>query len=123
MYAITQLLSGKWYCQCMVQDGCDRWEEDTREEAVRSLIRAARSVNSAYIREDDIVFQKQDPKPPVSEETKLSTFDEKMLREIKSGQLKVLPFDHYLLKYRITEKEAEMMVKVREGEAYVRYYD
>lgn len=125
MYIITELTTGKWYCELMIQDGWERWEKNTREEALRSMIRGARALNNSYIHEGDIVFQKQAPKPTIrmSEGTLLSAEDEKLLKQIKSGHLKVLPFDHYLLKYRITEKEAEMVIKVREGDAYWNYYE
>ena len=124
MYIITEGLDGLWHCELMIQDGWERWTAHSREEAITSMIKGARTLNHGYIREDDITFQKQRPKPPVYQQDGmvLSAEDEKLLREIKSGQKKVLAFDDPILKYRITEKEAEMIVAVREGDAYFNYY-
>lgn len=56
MYRITQLTTGMFLCECQIQDGTESWQEAIRQEAVQSLIRAARTLNGVYIREDDIEF-------------------------------------------------------------------
>jgi len=121
MYSITQLTNGKWYCEVVIQDGTERWEHDTREEAVRSVISGARVLNGSYIREDDISFHVQQPKVPwVSNAgVPISDADENLLREIRRGAKKVLDFDNYLLKYRITQEEADLIIDIREGKARV----
>jgi len=121
MYSITQLNNGKWYCEVRIQDGTERWEKDTREETVRSVISGARVLNGSYIREDDISFHIQPPKMPVVTQAGVPIFeaDEKLLLEIKRGAKKVLDFDHYLVKYRITQDEADLIVDIREGKARV----
>jgi len=99
MFSITQLTNGKWYCEVVIQDGTERWERDTREEAVRSVISGARVLNGSYIREDDISFHVQPPKIPVVTQSgiPISEADEKLLQEIRRGAKKALDFDHYLL--------------------------
>jgi hypothetical protein len=118
MYTITELLTGKWYCELMVQDGYERWHENTREEAVQQMIKGARILNNSYIREDDITFQQQRPKPLISTHS-ISVEDDQLLKDIKGGRQIVLPFDHYFFQYRITKEEGEMLVKIREGDLVV----
>lgn len=121
MYSITRMLDGSWYCECRIQDGTERWSHKSRQEAVHSLISGARTLNGSYIREDDIAFYEQPPQPVcVTTNGKvISKEDEKLLSDIRRGAKKVLEFDHYLLKYRITEKEAQMLLDIREGNLHV----
>jgi hypothetical protein len=121
MYTITQLTNGKWHCEVVIQDGTERWDHDTREEAVRSVISGARVLNGSYIREDDITFLVQPPKVPVVTQAgiPISEADEKLLQDIRRGAKKVLDFDHFLLKYRLTREEADLIVDIREGKARV----
>jgi hypothetical protein len=121
MYNITKLLNGEWYVECRIQDGTERWHKASRQEAVHSLISAARTLNGSYIREDDISFHEEERQPPtVTQSGKaISTEDEKLLNDIRRGAKKVMDFDHYLLRTRITEKEANMIVDIREGKLHV----
>lgn len=120
MYDIWKLLNGKWYVECRIQDGTERWEEPTREKAVQSLIQAARTLNGSYIREDDISFGEEEP-PPVtrSGDRILSTEEVKLLSDISRGAKVPLEFDHYLLRYRITKEEADLLINIREGKLRV----
>jgi hypothetical protein len=96
----------------MVQDGWERWEEKNQEEAVRSMIKAARALNHDYITIHDIdFFDKPNTKKPDE--------DEKLLSEIKSGHKVVLPFDDPRIKYRIRPEECELIIKIREGDVKV----
>jgi hypothetical protein len=121
MYSITKLQNGEWLVECRIQDGTERWREKSRQEAVHSLISGARVLNHSYIREDDISFYEEQPKPPTVTQggTVISAEDEKLLSDIKRGAKKVLDFNHYLLEYRITEQEAQMLLDIREGKLTV----
>jgi hypothetical protein len=121
MYDITRLLNGEWLVECRIQDGTERWREKSREAAVHSLISGARVLNHGYIREDDISFHEEQLQPPTFTPggKVISKEDEQLLSDIKRGAKKVIDFDHYLLKYRITEKEAEILVDIREGKRTV----
>ena len=121
MFYITKLLNGKFLCECVIQDGTERWHEDTEEKAVQSLIQGARVLNGSYIRADDITWQTEVEKVPTRSITGrvISANQEKLLDDIDRGAKKVLEFDHFLLKYRITKDEAEMVVKIREGKLRV----
>lgn len=121
MYIITQRNDGKWLCSVMIQDGWEQWEENSRQEAIHSVISGARVLNHSYIHESDINFQVEEPKKNVvtSNNMVLNEQDEKTLNDIKRGELKVLPFDHYLLKYRITKEEAELLIQLREGKVKI----
>jgi len=114
MYQITHLSDGSWLVECMIQDGWERWNESCRENAIHSLIAAARVMNGAYIREDDIQHFVQ-PAAAMPTKEDMPEADLKLLADIKRGAKKVLDFDHYLLKYRISEEEAKMVVDIREG--------
>lgn len=82
--------------------------------AKESIVRNNRIFNNVFIPVDAIevhLFQKR---------TEEITIDElKLLKEIKSGEKVVLPFNHYLVKYNLTEKECEIIQKIREGELKV----
>lgn len=121
MYAITKLNSGKWLVQCQIQDGTERWEEDTLDKAVCSLITAARTLNHDYIRIDDIRLHEEQPRPVTRTQDGqiLSEDEEKLLADIRRGDKKVLETDHFLLRYRITQAEADLLLAIREGKAQV----
>ena len=114
MYTITQKLDGTFLCCVRMQDDTERFVEPTREKAIQSVIQSARVLNHSYIREDDIEFFQETHSP-----TLLSAEDKQLLDDIKRGAKVVLDFDHYLLKYRITEFEAEQLVRIREGDLRV----
>lgn len=99
MYWITKLNNGKYLCEVRIQDGTERWTEESEDEAVHSVIQGARVLNGSYIRRDDISIWNEPPKQPNT----VSDEDMKLLSEIRRGAKKVLDFDHYLLKYRITQ--------------------
>ncbi len=74
MYSIVELGdSGKLFqCICRIQDGTERWTEDSRQKAVRSLIGAAKVMNGATISESDIYFEPRIPHSTSS--TEISPF-------------------------------------------------
>ena len=59
MYTIYLLLSGKFYCMGKLQDGTERWEEDTLEEAIKSMKSFAKALNGTKIKKKDIEFFKE----------------------------------------------------------------
>lgn len=113
MYYITELNNGKFACIVTIQDGSERWFKDTKQEAIYSVIQSARVLNHAYITEEDIEFSEE---PPLQSSPAMTKNEKKLLDEIKSGHKVVLNFNDYRLKYRITEKECELIQKIREGE-------
>ena len=62
-YTITQLGRDKFACGVMIQDGWERWEEHSVDEAIQSVIRAAKTLNGTELTKENIsiVF------PPVAE--------------------------------------------------------
>lgn len=53
-YTITQLGQDKFACGVMIQDGWERWEERTLDEAVRSVIDAAKVLNGTELTRENI---------------------------------------------------------------------
>lgn len=115
MYTIIRLLNGKWAVECRIQDGTERWQEDSRKEAVRSLIRAAKTLNGSHIHEGDIEFLEQREQPART----MSAEEAQLLDDIKSKRKIVLDRDDKRLRYRITDKECDMILRIREGELEV----
>ena len=64
MYSITELSNGNCQCLCRIQDGVDRWTSQTKEQAVRSLIKAAKTMNGTTITEKNIHFEGPIPHYP-----------------------------------------------------------
>lgn len=58
MYSIIELEGGKFQCICYIQDGVENWIETSRDEAIQSLVRAAKTLNGSSITEVDIHFRK-----------------------------------------------------------------
>lgn len=60
LYSIVELGDSEklFQCACRIQDGTERWTEDTREKAVTNLIGAAKMMNGATITEKDIHFDR-----------------------------------------------------------------
>lgn len=117
MYSIQQKTTGQWHCECVIQDGTERWDEDTREAAVRSLIRAARTLNGSYITEKDINFKQI--KPEVLPQRVVSEDEWELLTAIKNRSKIVLDYNDLRVLYRILPEECEMIVKIREGDLIV----
>jgi DNA-nicking Smr family endonuclease len=109
MYTIIDNQTGKYQCRVEIQDGIETWEKDDLEKAFQSVIKAARVLNGDYINQKDITFLSED-RPQIKSQ------DSILLDKIKYGEKVVLDFNDYRLKYRITEKECEMIQKIREGE-------
>lgn len=59
MYTITKCLDGKFFCECIIQDGTERWLKQDIDEAVNSMKRAAEILNGAKIKKRDISFRQQ----------------------------------------------------------------
>lgn len=116
MYYITRKSNGDWLCAVTIQDGTERWEKKTRKEAVESVISGARVLNHSYIHEDDINISEE---VPLSPERKITEEDWKLLQDIKRRAKIVLEHNDYRIKYRITQKEADLIIDIREGKKKV----
>lgn len=110
MYKIKKLSDRGYFCSVQVQDGREEWTEQFREQAVWSVIRAARTLNGAYIREDDIEFSDEKP-----DTYKLADQNRILLDEIQRGAKVVLDCTDPRIRYRITPEECDIIVKIREG--------
>ena len=75
MYSVIELGdSGKLFqCMCRIQDGVERWKDDSREDAVQNLIDAAKILNGVIITEEDIHFEPRIPNFTCTEANPLST--------------------------------------------------
>ena len=56
MYDIYELEDGTFECHGRVQDGTEKWNESTIQEAVKSLKQFAETVNRRKIKKADIKF-------------------------------------------------------------------
>lgn len=72
MYSIIELGNGTYQCICRVQDGIERWTEETKEKAVRSLIGGAKAMNGVDITEREIHFEAQIPHFTSAEDSPLT---------------------------------------------------
>ena len=117
MYCITAMLDGTYWCEGRVQDGTERWPKPTRKEATQSMIQFARVMNGMYITKKDITYLVEETPIPMP----VSDKDSQMLADIKSHRLIVLNRDDLRIKYGITDEECRLIVKIREGDAIVRY--
>jgi hypothetical protein len=116
MYRITKLLNGKYWIECTIQDGTERWERDTRNEAISSLISAARSLNGNRITASDITFLGEKPEKP---DKSVTDEEYEIIRGIRTRHLKVLPYDHHALKFNITHEECVVLQAIREGDLHL----
>lgn len=107
----------RYFCVVTIQDGTEAWHEDTLEDAVYSIISAARTLNGMYIHESDITKFPYAKKSPLN----VSERDFKILNDIHTGKLTTINPNHPILKYGISEKEAEWIVAIREGRAKLNY--
>lgn len=117
MYSVIALPNGKYQCNCRIQDGTERWEKATLEEALQSMVQAARVMNGSYIRHDEIEVHASSPIRPTA--NTVSDEDMALLLDIKREAKVVLEHNHYLLKYRLTEEECRLVQAIREGDAKV----
>jgi hypothetical protein len=116
LYAVIAKPNGKYICECGIQDGTERWEEDTLEEALQSVVRAAKTLNGTYLRPDQIARLTQQELPV---ERAVSDEDWQLLEAIKSKHKVVLDHDHHLIKYNLSQGECELIQALREGNAIV----
>ena len=109
IYRVTGRGDGTFVCECSVQDGTERWTEDDKDAAIRSVVRAARTFNGCFIRPDEVEFVE------FSLNTKIIASDEQLLRNIRCGQLIVLKFNDPRIAYRLTNEELQLILDIREG--------
>ena len=56
-YTITQLGQDRFACGIMIQDGWERWEERSLDEAVQSVIHAGKALNGMELTSENILMQ------------------------------------------------------------------
>ena len=56
MYTIVKLMNGKYYCMFRLQDGTERFYEDTLDAAVKHAKNFAKVCNGTKITRKDITF-------------------------------------------------------------------
>ena len=110
-----QPLEKRYLCVLQIQDGKETWFSNTLEEAQQSMIRAARTMNGAYIRTDDIVVSHHRESSNENLGLHISPEEHQLLEDIRHGRLVTLKYDDPLLKYRLTVEECEKIVQMREG--------
>ena len=71
MYTIIYGLDGLFHCDCMIQDGHERWTEKSLEEAIKSMKVAADVLNHSKIKKKDITILKEVQKQVVDKDLKL----------------------------------------------------
>lgn len=101
--------NGKYNCQLRIQDGIERWEESTLEKAQTSLIQADRIMNGNYTLAyeiNHIVDESEPDRPPGIRE---------LWDDIRRGNKVVLERSDPRVKYRLTDDECELIIKIREG--------
>lgn len=139
MYTINQTPTGKFACSLTIQDGTERWERDTLEEAVTSVITAARVMNGTYLLREEVTisqcpecgYQPGDPgehsdyscKLGMSSSVKVvptcTESERKLLDSINTGHKVVLDANDTRIKYRITTYECETILQLREGKLFL----
>lgn len=117
MYSIYKIKENLFNCSVQIQDGTETWTEKTFEEAVFSVIISARDFNGSYIRKDDIIYVDNTSLPDKKIEVNEEDFD--LLKSIKGRYKYVLDHNDLRIKYRITDEECEMIIKIREGKLIV----
>jgi hypothetical protein len=59
VYDIYAMLDGTFRCHGRIQDGTERWQSPTMEEAVKSMKTHAKVMNGTKIKRKDIRFWKE----------------------------------------------------------------
>ena len=59
MYSIIQKIDGSFLCECVIQDGTERWTETNLEDAIKSMKSSAKFLNGSKIKRKDIEFLKE----------------------------------------------------------------
>ena len=57
MYSIIKQADGTYLCECVIQDGTERWTKATLEDAIQSLKEAGKALNGwDKVRKKDISY-------------------------------------------------------------------
>ncbi len=59
-YVIVLALDGKYHCAGRLQDGTERWTEETQEAAITSMKQFAKVMNHTRIKKKDITFLREE---------------------------------------------------------------
>lgn len=54
MYMVTEVGPGDFLCEVMLQDGYERWHENSLKKAIQSVISGAKVMNGAVIGDDGV---------------------------------------------------------------------
>jgi hypothetical protein len=102
---------GSFLCEYRIQDGTERFTEKTLNDAIHGLISAARAMNGSFITEKNIEVRDEVvvPNPPMSDA------DAKTLSDIRRGVSVLLDAQDKRIRYRITDEDCELIVRIREG--------
>lgn len=123
MYSINVLPGGIFECLCRIQDGTERWEENSLENAISTMISAAWTMNGTRINRTMITVnncdESYDERYKRGVKSSMLSEDAKLLDSIKTGHSKVLPFDDFRLKANLLPEEVDMIFAIREGRAKV----
>jgi hypothetical protein len=88
------------------------WPAVTKEKAIQLLIRYARELNDEYISIEDIAMYDSSLENKNQDRVRDALA---LLDGVDRGEFVVLHKNHYLVKYRITQDEADLIVGIREG--------
>jgi hypothetical protein len=72
MYRITKLLCGFYWCECQLQDGNERFQERTLEDAIDAVKKFAKVMNGTKIKKKDIAFFKEEMVKPTTTVVKVN---------------------------------------------------
>lgn len=108
-YTVTKLQLNVWECVMQSGDQKDSWRAETMEKAAKLLIKYARELNDEYISMADISVYDYDP------EVDRNADANKLLSAVENGEIFVFHKSHPIVKYRITQDEADLIVGIREG--------
>lgn len=93
MYTI-ECINNSYYCYCRIQDGIERWQSKTLEEAIDSMIKAAKAYNHAKITQDDIEIQVPKNNTRLPKEKLAVTLREEIIEDIKTTHDAVFHFSN-----------------------------
>lgn len=119
MYSIVEKLDRTWVCEVRIQDGIERFTEQSRQEAIFSVIKSARILNGTYITEKDIEFLKEWAPAPGEEpggRELAADANRTLLDKIRRKELVVLPHNDPRVAMNITPEECDLIRQIREGD-------
>jgi hypothetical protein len=114
MYQITERYDGDWACEVEVQDGVERWVEETKDRAIGAVVSAAWTLNGARIRRDEVTVVPFAIASGPGDKS-VTASNAQLLRNITSGHLVVLEATDPRIAYRLSDDELDNIIAIREG--------